>query len=159
MRSKGRYSWKQWLLLIVAVLTIHTERSSPRAVRKDINKRKLEQQYSIDYYDDPKLQWMVRLNDERLLQGNSIVQSPLNENVLYITTNSGKLLALSAIDGKIITAIHPEAKTNDESGEKQTYEIFCYSGVAFGESSAGDQFLVYAIVDKPPADAMGGPET
>jgi hypothetical protein len=104
---------------------------------------------------------MIRLEDEELLQGNGVVQSPLDDNILYITTHSGTLLVLSTADGSTLATITPDARTHSEEGITQTYDMYCNSGIAFGELSTGKHFLVYSIVDQPPMEDLSttGPKT
>lgn len=117
--------------------------------------------YSVDYYKDPKLEWMIRLEGQELFEGNGVVQSPFHDKILYVTSRKGVLFAISSLDGSVIQVVTPEARTYSQEGTTQTYDMHCFSSVAFGELSTGKQFLVYSIVDQPSVEELSstGPKT
>jgi hypothetical protein len=104
----------------------------------------------FNYFEAPKLEWMVQLGDEiRLEQGNAIVASPYDKNKLYITTHTGKLLVRSAMDGVSLLSYDPPPPTQD-------WRARCESAVTFGEADGIGQYAVYTVVYDPPPGASAG---
>ena len=93
---------------------------------------------------------MVRL-DERMDFGNGVVTSPFEESIVYVTTYSGSLIALSSQDGDVIATVNPTPISRViEENKVQQWSIYCTSGISFATTRSGDNFLVYSIVDEPP---------
>eukprot|EP00980_Cylindrotheca_fusiformis_P030998 scaffold25699_cov137-Cylindrotheca_fusiformis.AAC.2 len=117
------------------------------------------QQFSLNYYSQPKLEWMVRL-DEDIVEGNAVVQSPFDPDILYVVTHSGTLVVLSATDGQDLAKVNPTPSSSQDGGEGYIWSFHCNSGISFGETTSGENFLVYSIVDDPPASTEeSGPRT
>ena len=116
----------------------------------------------LNYHSAPKLKWMAQLDeDDSLFHGNSIVQSPVDEDVLYLTTHSGSLLALSAKDGTVLNSIRPTPRSITQSSKTVQWSLYSTSGISFGVRANGKPFLIYSVVDVPPIDedTYGGPKT
>jgi hypothetical protein len=115
----------------------------------------------FNYFEAPKLEWMVQLGDEiRLEQGNAIVSSPYDKNKLYVTTHTGKLLIRSAVDGRSLWSFDPPPPTiiqvEGERSLQQEWTTRCESSVTFGELEGIGQFAVYAVLYDPPPGSMAG---
>ena len=109
------------------------------------------------YYDNPQLHWKIRLEAPATLdQGNAIVPSPYDDNLLYVTTSSGNLFVLSAVDGKTLWTYSPPEKSLHNGDEVWT--TTCGSSVVFGNVDSVGKFLVYAVVDYPPGGTVYGPQ-
>ena len=143
--------------------------------------QQLRQQGFEMNYENPTLHWMMKLpNDEQLHQGNVITQSPFDSSQIYVTTNTGKLLVVSIVDGSIVKEIQPSPKVYTQDWGTETWTISCNSGISFsdngrrrqqqnqrrsndvdGDQDAGDEneFLIYSIQDIPPKDSSYGPKT
>jgi hypothetical protein len=144
----------RWLCLLAMLLFL------PRtAALADEEMGSIEEQFN--YFETPNLEWMVGLGDEiRLEQGNAIVSSPYDENKLYITTHTGKLLVRSAADGSSLWSFDPPPPTIIQvAGERslqQEWTTRCESSVAFGALEGIGQFAVYAVLYDPPPGSMAG---
>ena len=123
-------------------------------------KRRLEadtNSKALVYYDNPQLHWKIRLDpSDSLDQGNAIVPSPNDDKLLYVTTSSGNLFVLSAVDGKTLWSYSPPVKSMHDGGDVWT--TTCGSAVVFGDVESVGKFLVYAIVDYPPGGTVYGPQ-
>ena len=148
---------------------------------KEHRRRQQQQQGFEMKYENPTLHWMMKLpNDEQLHQGNVITQSPFDSSQIYVTTNTGKLLVVSIVDGSIVKEIQPSPKVYTQDWGTETWTISCTSGISFsdngrrrqqqnqrrsndvdGDQDAGDEneFLIYSIQDIPPKDSSYGPKT
>lgn len=114
------------------------------------DKRSLQTKTAINYFPQPELDWMVHL-DEKMDFGNAVVQSPFEENVLYVTTYSASLIALSSKDGDILATVNPTPISRSINDDKvQQWSMQCTSGISFATKASGENFLVYSIVDQPP---------
>jgi outer membrane protein assembly factor BamB len=122
--------------------------------------RRRLQKFTVNYYSQPELEWMVRL-DEDMNQGNAVVQSPFDEGILYVVTHSGSLIVLSAKDGETLATVNPTPRSLTSNGQVTNWALYCNSGISFAETSSGDNFLVYSIVDDPPemSEFVFEPET
>jgi hypothetical protein len=116
------------------------------------------QRLSIDY-KNPSLHWMTRREGEQMFHGNAIVQSPHNSNILYATTHSGKLVALSLDNGSTIASVTVSPRVITEDDGTETWTMHCNSGISFGELVDGKKFLVYAVQDTPPDGSVYTPKT
>jgi outer membrane protein assembly factor BamB len=143
------------MVALVLMILPRTSSQSPKQ-----QPRRTQQGYSIDYHRNPQFHWMIRLeDDESLLHGNAIVQSPYDDNVVYVTTHSGKLVVLSAQDGSTIATVTPKPRSLTEDGKTDTWSANCSSGVTFGELKNGDKFVAYSINDVPPEGSLYGLKT
>ncbi len=91
--------------------------------------------------------------------GNAVEQSPFHEEYIYVTTKQGNLAVLSATDGILLTTIQPATKSFLVEGEIFNGTITSSSGISFGYLEDRSQFLVYTVVDVPPAEIDGSSET
>jgi outer membrane protein assembly factor BamB len=83
--------------------------------------------------------------------GNAVLQSPFEEGIVYVTTHSGSLIALSAKDGDILATVNPTPISRIvDDGKVQQWSLSCNSGISFSTTQSGNKFLVYSIVDEPP---------
>jgi hypothetical protein len=106
------------------------------------------------YHDNPQLHWMQRLQRPASLErGNAVVASPFDETLLYVTTSAGKIFAISALNGTTMWEYTPPNKAV-LLGTQEPWETSCKSGVAFGEIDTVGKFLVYAVIDIPPANSI-----
>ena len=131
---------------------LQSNRRTPKvqpASQQERQTRLLQSQQLI-YFPQPELNWMVRL-DERIDYGNAVAQSPFDDTIVYLTTYSGSLIALSAKNGDILATVNPTPISRTVDDEKvQQWSILCNSGISFSTTPSGNNFLVYAILDQPP---------
>jgi hypothetical protein len=114
----------------------------------------MERTVKFVYHDNPQLHWMQRLERPASLQrGNAVVASPFDETLLYVTTSTGKIFAISALNGTTMWEYTPPNKAV-LLGTEEPWETYCKSGVAFGEIDTVGKFLVYAVIDIPPANSI-----
>lgn len=106
---------------------------------------------SIDYYDTPKFHWSVSIEGHNAYQDNAIVQSPFDDNILYVTTHQADFAVVSASDGYVKGVVGPTPRTFSEDGQLKQWTTTCHSGPIFGEFANGTQFMAYAVTDTPPA--------
>lgn len=134
--------------------------STPYSTQQRQQQRRKLESYpdsAFVYYDNPQLRWKIRLEAPATLdQGNAIVPSPYDDNLLYVTTSSGKLFVLSALDGKTLWTYSPPVKSMHTGDEVWT--TTCGSSVVFGNVDSVGKFLVYAVVDYPPGGTVYGPQ-
>jgi hypothetical protein len=147
----GAFYHSHWWCCIAVLFILNL----PQAL---CNTRQDLQRFSIDY-KNPSLHWMTRLQGEQLSQGNAIVQSPYNPNILYVTTHSGTLVALSLSNGSVITSVSLPSRVITEDSGTETWTLHCNSGISFGELHGGGKFLVYSVQDTPPEDSVYSPKT
>ena len=74
------------------------------------------------------------------------MESPFDDEVLYITTHTGSLMVLSAKDGKILATVNPTPRPLTGNEHVDKFSMFSNSGIQFAETSSGGKFLVYSIV-------------
>ena len=129
------------------------QQTQKRDLRQD--RRRVDQ--ALDYSDEPQLEWMSRLKDDesqksaKLGIGNGIFASPFNDDLLYVTTETGQLAVISATNGTTLSTLYPTVRTSPtETGTSGRWKITCQSGVTFGEVDQVGKFALYAIVDEPP---------
>ena len=149
-------------LFLISLLPLFQNASSiPRTNDNDLSSRRELRNFNITYYSKPKLNWMVNLEQE-VIQGNAVVQSPFDEDFLYVTSYSGTLTVISAKTGKILESLRPKPRAlSKASGEVVDWALYSNSGISFGKMPSGETFLVYSIVDEPPqmSDFVLGPKT
>jgi hypothetical protein len=104
---------------------------------------------NANYYDLPELKWSTKLegtgfsgSDAKLSAGNAVTSSP-DGVLVYVTTNKGGLHVLAAHDGSDRWSYTPEPIAPG-------WEVACNSGVYFGNTSNGEQYAVWAVIDVPP---------
>jgi len=119
-----------------------------------------QQEQQLHYLEQPDLLWKTRLVGMSVNALNAIEQSPIDDEILYVTTYSATLVVLSATNGSILAEVTPppvpsppafssHSSTKDFSTTSTTTTYMtCRSGMAFGTMSDGSQFLVYTITDK-----------
>jgi len=101
------------------------------------------------YFNNPEQKWSIQLPDtgaasgSKVARGNTVQVSP-DGSTVYVTLDDARIDVLSAFDGAHRKTFRV---TPLISGARPT----CRSGVFFGESEANGSFLVYAIIDPPPA--------
>jgi hypothetical protein len=131
---------------------------------KQDRRRAVEQ--VLEYYEEPQLEWTSRLEDgklqpAKLARGNAIMASPFDDDLLYITTQTGQLAVVSATNGTTLATIYPTVRTSPTgTGTIGRWKSTCRSGVTFGEVDVIGKFAIYAIVDEPPeeTDIAFGPQ-
>ncbi|CAJ1941494.1 unnamed protein product [Cylindrotheca closterium] len=129
--------------------SLKIDQTTHKQQQKEQQSRRLTNQELV-YFPQPELDWMVRL-DERMDFGNGVVTSPFEDSIVYVTTYSGTLIALSSKDGDIIATVNPTPISRViEDGKAQQWLIHCTSGISFATTRSGNNFLVYSIVDEPP---------
>jgi hypothetical protein len=112
----------------------------------------------LEYYEEPQLEWMSQLEDgelqnAKLAKGNGIFASPFDDDLLYVTTQTGQLAVVSATDGTTLSTLYPTVRTSPtETGTSGRWKTTCQSGVSFGEVDVIGKFALYAIVDVPPEE-------
>jgi hypothetical protein len=112
----------------------------------------------LDYYEEPELEWMSRLKGKlqttKLGRGNAITTSPFDDDLLYVTMQTGQLAVVSATNGTTLSTFRPTVRlSSTESGSSGHWKISCQSGVVFGEVDVIGKFALYAIVDEPPEES------
>ena len=90
---------------------------------------------------------------------NAVEHSPFDEDFLYITSKEAKLAVLSTRDGALLTTIQPEPTSLQMDDEAVDWTLSCNSGIAFGTFQDGSQYLVYTILEDPPAGSDLGKKT
>ena len=148
-----------WFAVLVSVALFSTSSATTSIqsdkIRNNIRHREVLSRHrraadqSLYYYDSPQLEWETTI-DGTMEDGNAIVPSPFDEEILYVTTRHGALKILSASNGTVIDSISPPLlASKDVSGKTVTWGMHCKCAVAFGETQTG-KFLVFAVVDEPP---------
>lgn len=146
--NKGIRSHNRRLVLFFSSLLSCLKVGSSQPVNSSPSRRTL-QQLTVNYYSQPELEWMVRL-DEEMIQGNAVVQSPFDQDILYVVTHSGTLIVLAAKDGEALATVNPTPRSLTDNGQVYNWSLYSNSGIAFGKTLSGENFLVYSIVDDPP---------
>ena len=145
-RRKGRRFRKRFSFLSSVTLLCLLQNASSTAGRDTFNHRDLEE---ITYLTEPQLSWMSSLNKD-VVQGNAVVQSPFNDDILYVTTHSGSLMVINSRNGKTLKTVVPTARTESNGdGELVMWSMYSNSGISFGTTADGQDYLVYSIVDEP----------
>ena len=90
---------------------------------------------------------------------NAVEHSPFDQDFLYITSKEATLAVLSTRDGALLTTIQPEPTSLQMDDEAVDWTLSCNSGIAFGTFQDGSQYLVYTILEDPPAGSDLGKKT
>ena len=106
-----------------------------------------QQDFHFQYLERPELHWKQQLAGMSVGIFNVIEQSPIDENILYMTTYGATLVVLSALDGSILSELTPPSNASTSSFTTTSYVTSCRSGISFGVMPNGSVFLVYTVTD------------
>jgi hypothetical protein len=124
------------LLLCVCPFKLVSSQQPPRQQQE-------QHDFHFQYLERPELRWTQQLAGMSVGRFNVIEPSPMDPNILYLTTQGATLVVLSAMDGSILAEWTPPSNGSTMT----TNSMSCHSGMAFGIMPDGSLFLVYTVMD------------